>query len=78
MPMYKKRKYELGRPAAMTKIGAKRVHQVRCRGGNVKFRAMRLDTGNISWGTEVNTQRVHVLDVVYNASKTSWFARRLW
>jgi len=68
VPMYKKRKYELGRPAAMTKIGAKRVHQVRCRGGNVKFRAMRLDTGNISWGTEVNTQRVHVLDVVYNAS----------
>jgi len=66
--MYKKRKYELGRPAAMTKLGAKRVHQVRCRGGNIKFRAMRLDTGNISWGTEVNTQRVHVLDVVYNAS----------
>jgi small subunit ribosomal protein S8e len=52
----------------MTKLGAKRVHQVRCRGGNIKFRAMRLDTGNISWGTEVNTQRVHVLDVVYNAS----------
>lgn len=48
----KKRLYESGRPPAMTKIGATRVHTVRVRGGNEKFRAMRLDTGNFSWGTE--------------------------
>lgn len=66
--IHKKRKFELGRPAAMTKIGAKRVHPVRCRGGNLKFRAMRLDTGNFSWGSEVATMKVPVLDVVYNAS----------
>merc|ERR1711971_226625 len=29
----KKRKFELGRPAAMTKIGEKNIHTVRCRGG---------------------------------------------
>jgi small subunit ribosomal protein S8e len=58
----------MGRPAAMTKIGAKRVHEVRCRGGNMKYRALRLDTGNFSWGTEVATMKVPVLDVVYNAS----------
>eukprot|EP01032_Pedospumella_encystans_P022023 gene22023-24968_t len=45
----KKRLYESGRPPAMTKIGATRVHTVRVRGGNEKFRAMRLDTGNFSW-----------------------------
>ena len=53
---------------AMTKIGAKRTRTVRCRGGNLKFRALRLDTGNFSWGSEVATRKTRVLDVVYNAS----------
>jgi small subunit ribosomal protein S8e len=48
----KKRLYESGRPPAMTKIGVTRVHILRVRGGNQKFRALRLDTGNFSWGTE--------------------------
>ncbi|KAG0073644.1 ribosomal protein S8A, partial [Podila epicladia] len=30
----KKRKFELGRQAANTKLGAKRIHEVRTRGGN--------------------------------------------
>ena len=64
----KKRKFEMGRPAAMTKIGEPRIHQVRGRGGNPKFRALRLDSGNFSWGTEVRTRKVRVLDVTYNAS----------
>jgi small subunit ribosomal protein S8e len=64
----KKRKFELGRPAAMTKIGEPRIHSVRCRGGNTKFRALRLDSGNFSWGTEATTRKVRVLDVSYNAS----------
>merc|ERR1712003_267335 len=64
----KKRKFEMGRPAAMTKIGETRIHPVRCRGGNMKFRALRLDSGNFSWGTEVCTRKVRVLDVTYNAS----------
>ena len=68
-PMFhKKRKYEMGRQMAMTKIGAKRVHSVRVRGGSTKFRAMRLDTGNFSWGSEVCTRKTRILDVVYNAS----------
>merc|ERR1712110_1018273 len=41
---------------------------VRCRGGNMKFRALRLDTGNFSWGSEVCTRKTRILDVVYNAS----------
>ncbi len=47
----KKRKFETGRPAAMTKLGEKRVHLVRARGGNTKFRALRLNEGNFSWGS---------------------------
>merc|ERR1711915_674464 len=64
----KKRKYELGRPPANTKLGPKRIHTVRTRGGNMKYRALRLDTGNFSWGSESVTRKVRVLDVVYNAS----------
>jgi ribosomal protein eS8 len=48
----KKRLYESGRPPAMTKLGANRIHAVRVRGGNTKFRALRLDAGNYSWGSE--------------------------
>merc|ERR1719468_1398758 len=64
----KKRKYELARPAAGTRIGTKSVHVVRGRGGNLKYRAMRLETGNFSWGSEVCTRRSRILDVLYNAS----------
>lgn len=102
----KKRKFELGRPAANTKVrerswlgactvvgtkwkkrpweleiaiiiattlvvwllcvffwlrlqlGQKRIHIVRTRGGNKKFRALRLDHGNYAWGSE----GIHVVE----------------
>ncbi|KAG5042801.1 hypothetical protein AAZX31_03G078700 [Glycine max] len=65
----KKRKYELGRQPANTKLSSnKTVRRIRVRGGNVKWRALRLDTGNYSWGSEAVTRKTRVLDVVYNAS----------
>ncbi|CAH8574076.1 unnamed protein product [Dicrocoelium dendriticum] len=64
----KKRKYEMGRPAAMTKLGPKRVHTVRVRGGNFKLRAMRLDQGNFSWPSQAVSRKTRIIDVVYNAS----------
>lgn len=33
-------------------LGPKRIHTVRVRGGNKKYRALRLDVGNFSWGSE--------------------------
>ena len=66
--IHKKRKFEMGRQPAMTKIGPKKVQVIRGRGGNSKFRAQRLETGNFSWGTEVCTRKVRILDVNYNAS----------
>jgi small subunit ribosomal protein S8e len=42
----------------MTKLGAigseSRIHNVRVRGGNIKARALRLETGNFTWGSEGN------------------------
>ncbi|TRY84183.1 hypothetical protein DNTS_026063 [Danionella cerebrum] len=52
-PVHKKRKHELGRPAANTKIGPRRIHTVRVRGGNKKYRC---------------TRKTRIIDVVYNAS----------
>merc|ERR1711981_1060622 len=46
----------------------KRIHMIRTRGGNTKRRAMRLEQGNFSWGSEVSAQKTRILDVVYNAS----------
>ena len=34
----------------------------------MKWRALRLDTGNFSWGSEAVTRKTRLLDVVYNAS----------
>lgn len=44
------------------------VRPVRVRGGNTKWRALRLDSGNFSWGSEATTRKVRILDVSYNAS----------
>lgn len=66
-PIRKKRKFELARPAAMTKLGPQRIHTVRVRGGNKKYRALRLDTGNFSWGSEAIARKTRIIDVVYNA-----------
>ena len=52
----------------MTKIGTKLVRPVRVRGGNIKVRALRLETGNFAWGSEGFAHKTRILNVVYNAS----------
>ncbi|AET39701.1 40S ribosomal protein eS8 Ecym_4680 [Eremothecium cymbalariae DBVPG len=64
----KKRKFELGRQPANTKIGAKRIHDVRTRGGNKKFRALRIETGNFSWASEGIAKKTRIVSVVYHPS----------
>eukprot|EP01063_Lacrimia_lanifica_P000211 TRINITY_DN100_c0_g1_i1.p2 TRINITY_DN100_c0_g1~~TRINITY_DN100_c0_g1_i1.p2 ORF type:complete len:204 (+),score=93.09 TRINITY_DN100_c0_g1_i1:56-667(+) len=66
----KKRKYELGRLPANTKLAPNdtRVSQIRTRGGNLKLRALRLDHGNFAWGSQSCTRKSRILDVVYNAT----------
>merc|ERR1711920_593024 len=66
-PIRNKRKFELGRPAAMTKLGQQRIHTVRVRGGNTKHRALRLDSGNFAWGSESIARKTRIIDIVYNA-----------
>ena len=69
MPIHKKkRKFEMGRVPTMTKLGAKKIINVRGRGGNVKRRALRCDQGNFAWGSEAMAVKTRVLDTVYNAT----------
>jgi small subunit ribosomal protein S8e len=63
-----KRKFELGRQPAHTKIGERRVHKVRGHGGCIKFRALKLDHGNYAWPGEAVTRVTRIIDVVYNPS----------
>ncbi|ORX82189.1 ribosomal protein S8e [Anaeromyces robustus] len=64
----KKRKFEMGRQNSLTKLGSKKIHTIRVRGGNLKYRALRLDSGNFSWGSEAITRKARIVAVVYNAS----------
>jgi len=68
----KKRKFEMGRPPANTKICSggekKRISLVRTRGGNYKHRGLKLETGNFSWPTQSCTRRTRVLNVQYHAT----------
>ncbi|KAH8700471.1 40S ribosomal protein S8e [Talaromyces proteolyticus] len=64
----KKRAFEKGRQPANTRIGNKRIHLVRTRGGNTKYRALRLESGNFSWASEGISRKVRVVRVVFHPS----------
>ena len=68
----KKRKGEIGRAPANTKLvgdaKSSSIHLIRTRGGSTKRRAIRLDSGNFAWGSEVFGAKARILDFVYNAS----------
>lgn len=52
----------------MTKLGHKQVRAVRGRGGNYKYRALKIDQGNFVWQSEQFASKTRILDVVYNAT----------
>jgi len=67
-PWKKKRKFELGRQPASTRIGPKRIHDVRVRGGHIKKRALRLESGVFSWASQAIARKTRITNVVYNAT----------
>jgi len=69
----KKRKFELGRQPANTRIGAKRIHEVRVRGGNRKLRALRLEAGTFSWPSEGVSKKTRIIAVRYLPQYTFCF-----
>ncbi len=65
---FSNRAFEKGRQPANTRIGNKRIHLVRTRGGNTKYRALRLEAGNFSWGSEGIARKVRVIVVAFHPS----------
>ncbi|XP_004513783.1 small ribosomal subunit protein eS8-like [Cicer arietinum] len=60
-------RYELGRQPTNTKLSInKTIRRIRVQGSTVKWKTLRLNTGNFSWGSEVVTRKTRLLDVVYN------------
>jgi len=41
-------------------------------GGSLKYRALRLESGNFSWGSEVTTRKTRILNCVYNPSNNEY------
>ena len=73
MPIHKKKRaFEKGRPIANTKVVNDEkfvsVRRIRVRGGNYKFRALRLEIGNFYWQSESMSKKTNIINVVYNAS----------
>lgn len=49
-------RYDMGRPSSSTKLASNvTIRTVRARGGNIKYRALRLDSGCFAWPSEVNS-----------------------
>jgi len=69
MPIHqKKRKFEMGRQNSNTKLGEKKVVTVRCRGGNLKRRALRINEGNFCWVSEKVARKSKIVEILYNAT----------
>ncbi|TET30078.1 MAG: 30S ribosomal protein S8e, partial [Candidatus Heimdallarchaeota archaeon] len=74
---HEKRKAELGRPEAQTIIGEPRVKQIRTRGGNHKYRALRLDYCNLSDPNTGKAEKVRILDVESNPANKEYTRRKV-
>ncbi|MBD3191959.1 MAG: 30S ribosomal protein S8e [Candidatus Heimdallarchaeota archaeon] len=74
---HEKRKAELGRPAAETLIGEKRVKTVRTRGGNQKLRALRLEMANLTDPTTGKSEKVRILEVEANPANKEFTRRKV-
>lgn len=68
IPIHNKRKCHRGRQPSMTKIGEKQISPIRGLGGNIKPRALRLDSGSFSWGEEGVSRKCRIMNVVYHPS----------
>merc|ERR1711918_253169 len=63
----KSKKYELSRIPSNTKLSKNNyIKKIRTRGGNYKFRALRLNYGSFTWRNIGLSIRAKILSVAYN------------
>lgn len=66
--MQKKRKIMMGHQPSNTKLGEERIREVRCRGGNLKKRALRLNSRVFTFKSTGFSAEVPIEQVVYHPS----------
>ncbi len=71
-----KRKCELGRESAETKLGDKTLRKIRTRGGNVKNRLARDNKINVV-DAEGKAQTVEILNVIENTANPNYVRRNI-
>ena len=74
---HEKKKRELGRNSAETLIGEERVREVRTRGNNLKLRALRLETCNLTDPTTGKSEAVKIIDVESNPANKEYTRRKV-
>lgn len=70
-----KRAYEMGREPAETKLGERRLKIQRCRGGNVKVKALAYDAANVADPKTGKVQLVKIKRVVSNPANRDYERR---
>lgn len=76
-PIRKKRLYELGRDPALTKLGAKRLVNMRVLGANLKFRLFSADTANIYDPKDKKYKQAKIKTIVENPANRHFVRRNI-
>lgn len=74
---HEKRKREIGRPEARTIIGETRVKEIRTRGDNRKYRALRLEYVNLTDPNTGKAEKVKIVDVESNQANKEFTRRKI-
>jgi len=73
----KKRRFEIGRDAEYTYLGASRLEKLRTRGGNGKVRMLKADYANVVDPATKKTQKVKILTVKENSANPNFVQRNI-
>ncbi|WP_457556068.1 30S ribosomal protein S8e [Candidatus Pyrohabitans sp.] len=73
----KKRKYELGREQAETKIGKVRARVIRTRGGNIKVRLFETKYANVVDPETGQARKVEIRRVIENSANPHYVRRNI-
>ncbi len=76
-PFRKKRKFELGREPAETKVGKVRAKVIRVRGGNIKVRLFEAQYANVVDPKTGKSQKVEIKKVVENQANPHYVRRNI-
>lgn len=73
----KKRLHELGREASLTKLGSKRLVNIRVMGANLKFRLLSIDTANVYDPKDKKYKQAKIKTIVQNPANRHFVRRNI-